>query len=320
MLILRDRRFISAPFDSKQEVESAVAANAEFLFGPGSIYLPKSLLRSTEGLSALPDGYVVDLTAQRWFLIEAELGTDNVWTHIAPKIAKQIIAANQPATRRLLLESVIDLYRNDEAICARFEESKIVGIDVRRALSEIFDRRPLIGITIDTIGHGLREWAYTVNTDVRLWLVRKLVDFQDPKIVAYELPDEYAPTYDSAFMSPPLNGSNGSLQRRIIQDISMADLIGANLLKPGDTLNMTIQSGEEEKKTFEGTLSADGSLSILGRKISSISDAAVFCMNQAGGSQRTANGWIFWRTAEGYSLNDLRHQFLSLTAKNLKAK
>jgi hypothetical protein len=320
MLILRDRRFISAPFDSEQEIESAVASNAEYLFGPGSIYLPKALLRSTEGLGAVPDGYVIDLSTQRWFLIEAELSTSNVWIQIAPKIAKQIIAANQPATRRLLLESMIDLYRNNETICARFEESKIVGIDVRRVLSEIFERRPIIGIPTDSIGTGLREWAYTLNTDVRLWLVRKLVDFDDPQAIAYELPDGYLATYDSASMPPPLNGTNGSTQRRTIHDISMIDLISATLLNPGQILAIIVQSGEDEKKTFEGILLADGSLSIQGRKISSVNDAAVFCLNQAGGSQRTANGWAQWRTEEGYSLNDLRHQFLSRSSKQSKVK
>jgi|WetSurMetagenome_2_1015567.scaffolds.fasta_scaffold135494_1 hypothetical protein len=321
MLILRDRRFISAPFDSEREIESAVAANAEFLFGPNSIYLPKALLRSTEGLGAIPDGYVLDLLAQRWFLIDAELTANDVWTTIAPKVAREIITANQQATRRLLIESVIDLYRNNESICARFEESKIVGIDVRRALSDIFQRRPIVGILIDAMNVGLREWAHTLNTDVKLWLIRKFVDFEDPKIIAYEMPDEYSPTFDSAYMQPPMNGTNGSLlSKRTIQDVSMRDLLTANLLKPNEKLTMSFSAGEDDTKIFEASLFPDGSLSIQGRRISSISDAAVFCMKQAGGNQRTANGWAYWKNEEGYSLDDLRRQFLNLSVKALKTK
>ena len=43
----------------------------------------------------------------------------------------------------------------------------------------------------------MREWAQTLKNEVKLWLVRKLVDFRDPRSVLYEIPDEFKPVFDS---------------------------------------------------------------------------------------------------------------------------
>jgi len=46
MLILQDRKFIKTPFDNEQELEQVVVNNYEYIFGPTSIYLPKTLISS----------------------------------------------------------------------------------------------------------------------------------------------------------------------------------------------------------------------------------------------------------------------------------
>jgi hypothetical protein len=93
MLIFGDRRFISATFDSEAEIENVVNENAEYIFGPDSILLPKSLIKSADGFGSVPDGFAVDFAARRWFIVEAELSSHSVWSHIAPQVAKQIVAA-----------------------------------------------------------------------------------------------------------------------------------------------------------------------------------------------------------------------------------
>ena len=93
MIIQGKTKFITASFGSEQELESVVQSNAEFIFGPDSIYLPKSLIRTSDGVGTIPDGYVVDIAERRWLIIEAELSAHSVWNHIAPQIAKQVIAA-----------------------------------------------------------------------------------------------------------------------------------------------------------------------------------------------------------------------------------
>lgn len=107
MIVQGKTKFIAAPFSSEQELEGVLQSNAEYIFGPDSIYLPKSIIRTSDGAGTIPDGFVVDIAARRWFIVEAELAAHSVWNHIAPQVAKQIIAASQPASRRALTELVV---------------------------------------------------------------------------------------------------------------------------------------------------------------------------------------------------------------------
>jgi hypothetical protein len=89
MLIIDDRKFVQAKFDNEDELERVVIANAEYIFGPSSIYFPKSLIRTVDGTGTIPDGYVIDLDGRRWYIVEAEVSQHSVWNHIAPQVAKQ---------------------------------------------------------------------------------------------------------------------------------------------------------------------------------------------------------------------------------------
>jgi hypothetical protein len=187
MIIFGQSKFISAPFNSEAELERVVQANAEYIFGPDSIYLPKSLIRTSEGTGTIPDGFVIDLATRRWFIVEAELSVHNVWTHIAPQIAKQVIAATQPGSRRALTELVVNRVKENANFREKFEEREIHEIDIRQVLAEIFESKPIVGIPIDEVGPDLREWAQTLRNEVKLWVIRKLVEFGNADNVIYEI-------------------------------------------------------------------------------------------------------------------------------------
>ena len=102
MLILNDRKFIQWQFDSEAEPESVVVANAEYIFGPSSIYFPRKLIKTGDGVGTVPDGFAIDPSTRQWFVVEAELLRHGVWAHIAPQVTKQVIAASQPISRQLL--------------------------------------------------------------------------------------------------------------------------------------------------------------------------------------------------------------------------
>jgi hypothetical protein len=187
--ILGERKFIEAAFSSEQELEQVVVANSEYLFGPSSIYLPRALIRTRDGFGTVPDGFAFDLGARRWFVVEAELGKHNVWSHIAPQVAKQITAANNPAVRQLLIDLVVEKVRDDPAAMEKFTEEEIEVIDIRRVLGEILERNPTVGMPIDNISDDLREWASTLKVSVKLWIVRKHVEFGHPERNLYEIPE-----------------------------------------------------------------------------------------------------------------------------------
>jgi hypothetical protein len=157
MLILGDQRFIEAPFDSEEELEQVVGDNFEYLFGPSSIYLPKSLIRTKDGAGTIPDGYAIDVEARRWYIVEAELAKHSVWNHIAPQIAKQLIATLNPASRQLLIEMVVNRVREDTDAMEKFTDEGIEVINIRGVLGQIFDTDPIVGLPIDRVSNDLGE-------------------------------------------------------------------------------------------------------------------------------------------------------------------
>lgn len=302
MIIYGKSRFIAAPFNSESELEMAVQANAQYIFGPDSLYLPKSLIQTPDGFGTIPDGFVVDFASRTWIIVEAELGVHSVWSHIAPQVAKQMIAASQSTARQMLTELVINRIKVDADLRKRFEEQKIDPLDVRRVLSEIFGQRPLIGIPIDKVPRDLREWTETLKSEVRLWLVRKLVEFGNPQNVMYEVPEEYAPVIDTSPNSPKSGNK--------VYGVSVGDLMDARLVHEGEKLYMSYKPQGGENKLYEATVLEDGSLEVLGTKFSAPSYAALECLQDAGSNRETVNGWRSWKNTSGKFLYDLRAEFL----------
>lgn len=305
MLIIDDRKFVLTKFASEDELERVVIANAEYIFGPSSIYFPKSLIRTTDGAGTIPDGYVIDLDGRRWYIVEVELSQHSVWNHIAPQIAKQIIAANNPVTKQRLIEIAIDHVRDDENLQDKFAEQNIEPIDFRRVLAEILATKPIVGMPIDAVKNDLREWAATLKIDVRLWIVRKYVEFNNPENIVFEIPEEFRPVFDSV---PDESTTNFQIAR---YDVSISDLIDANLLAVGQRLLMPYKPRNGDQKSYEAFVMDDGSLQVLGRSFSTPSYAAIFGIQDAGSSRSTVNGWTAWRLNNGSTLADLRDKLLA---------
>ncbi|MBW1715417.1 MAG: hypothetical protein JRJ77_06240 [Deltaproteobacteria bacterium] len=233
MIIQGDKKFIEAEFENEQEIEDVVIENAENFFGSSSIFLPKKLTKTRDGFGTIPDGFAIDLASRTWYVVEVELVHHSVWSHIAPQVAKQMIAVATPESRQILEEIVIQMFSESEDVKEKFKEEKIKEIDIRKVLAEILSKTPVIGMPIDRISQDLKEGAGTLRNDVRLWLVRKYIEFGAPENVSYEIPEEYRPVLDTTEeKEKPKSGI-------VYYDISLADLLEAGLLSLGDELVMT---------------------------------------------------------------------------------
>ncbi len=305
MIVYGDRKFISSNFESEKKLETVVEMNAEYIFGADSIYLPKTLIKSAEGFGTIPDGFAVDLESRRWFIVEAELASHSIWTHIAPQVARQIVAASQPSSRRILTEIVINRFREDDTLKERFEELGIQQLDIRRVLTEIFESPPIMAIPIGAVGTDLREWAQTLKYEVKLWIIRKLVEFGNPTNVLYEIPDDYRPAFDT---TPDIRDD---IQTNQYYEVSVSDLISSGLLTADQSLYMSYGPRNGEKKHYEAHISADGSFSVLGETFAKPSYAALLCIRNAGSPRSTVNGWTSWKTAARRSLAELREEYLA---------
>ena len=150
--------------------------------------------------------------------------------------------------------------KENPAFREKFEDFGVIEIDIRRFLAEVFEGKPVIGIPIDDVGFDLREWAQTPKIEVRLWIIRKLVEFGNPNNVIYEIPEEYRPVLDT---SPDADESD---RASTYYDVKIADLMDRQLLTPAhQSVFMSYGPRGGERKQYEAIISPDGSLTTLGR-------------------------------------------------------
>ncbi len=291
MLILQETKYIKSPFINEDELEQVVISNFEYLFGPTSIYLPKKLIKTGDGTGTIPDGFVIDLGEKKWYLVEAELLHHNVWHHIAPQISKQIIACLQPLSKKTIEDLAVEQYQNDDTTKEKFNEQGIKEINVRKALAEILEFEPQIGIPIDAISGDLKEWARTLKYNVKLWRITKYVEFNNPESIIFEFPEEFKPELDTE-EEKIVSNTKAEISR---YEANIVDLIAAKLLAVGDTLTMEYKPRNGQKKKYEGRIEEDGTISLLGQTYSSPSYAALAGIQDAGSNRKTVNGWTSWK-------------------------
>jgi hypothetical protein len=311
MLKLGDRIFIKDDFSDESEIETVVIENADYIFGPSSIFMPKALIKTTGGVGTIPDGFVVDLAAKKWFIVEAELSQHNLWTHIAPQIAKQLTASVEPNTRSAIANMVIRKATSDQAVMEKFAAENIAPIHIHQLITQILQTAPVIGIPIDEVSADLKVWATGIRAEVKLWEINKYVEFGNTSIVLYQFPEEYKPAFDTEV------GSGGGSGPLIQYDITVKNLLEAELMHAGQILTMSYKPEGGTRKNYSAIVNSDGTLVVMNKTFTSPSYAALYCIQSAGSPRKTTNGWTSWKDPNGNLLSKLREKYLK-TKSNLK--
>jgi hypothetical protein len=249
MLIFQDRKFIKTPFDNENEIEQVVVDNYEFLFGPNSIYLPKTLIKTSDGSGTIPDGFAIDLGSRKWYLVEAELIHHSVWTHIAPQVSKQIIATQQTISKKRLEDLAVEQFQADETTKEKFSDLGIKEIDIRKVLGEILEKEPTVGVPIDDLTNDLKDWARTLKYNVKLWVIKKYVEFNNSANVVYELPEEFKPDLDTE-QEETNETTTGSITT---YDVGLSDLLKAGLITENQKILMNYKPRNGQQKKYIGT-------------------------------------------------------------------
>ena len=307
MLIFKDTKFIKSPFNDEAELEQVIIDNYEYLFGPTSFYLPKKKIKTADGIGTIPDGFAIDIGQRKWYLVEAELMHHSVWNHIAPQVTKQLLASQQQITRRTLVDLSVKQYQEDSYTKEKFDDLNIHAINVRQVIGDILETEPIIGVPIDGVTNDLKDWARTLRYKVKLWIVNKFVELNNPLNVVFEFPEEFKPELDTEEESKPQK-----LNTEITKyDVKISDLIETSLLNISDKIAMTYKPRNGQQKKYEATVLEDGSLELLGQTFSSPSYAALACIQNAGSDRKTVNGWTSWKTSKNKTLAELRDQFMN---------
>lgn len=156
----------------------------------------------------------------------------------------------------------------------------------------------------------MKDWSRTLRYNVKLWIVRKFVEFKNAQNIIYEFPEEFKPELDTEEESEPKQ-PNTEIAR---YDVDIIDLIEAGLLVPGDKLFMQYKPRNGQQRKYEATVLEDGSIQLLNQVFSSPSYAAVAGIQEAGSDRKTVNGWTAWKDSQGRSLAELREQLLNIPA------
>lgn len=307
MLVFKNTKYIKSPFDSEAELEQVIFDNYEYLFGPTSFYLPKAKIRTADGAGTIPDGFAIDIGQKKWYLVEAELMHHSVWNHIAPQVTKQILASQQPITKRTLIDLAVEQYQSDPYTREKYEDLNIAQINVRQVIGDILETDPIIGVPIDGVTNDLRDWARTLKYKVKLWVVSKFVEFNNPQNIVFEFPEEFKPELDTEEEGKPKAANTQIVQ----YDVDLSDLMNAGLLNVGESLTMVYKPRNGQQRRYEAIVLEDGSLQVLGQQFSSPSYAALAGIQEAGSDRKTVNGWTSWKNNQSLTLADLRDQLLN---------
>jgi len=230
MLISGKKKYVQSPFVSEEELRGMVVENTDYFFGPSSFCLSKELISTRDGFGEIPDGFAIDIESRRWFILNANFAKNDVWSHIAPQVVRQLIAAERATTKQLLVELIIQQVREDENIMEKLSAAGIFkrgdkGVfdkDIRGILGEIFGKSPILGMAIDSISDDLRDWATTLRVDVKLWKIKKYADMGNSKNTLYEIPPR--PELDTARKSDSSESETADSKEEDQDEMSVKEL------------------------------------------------------------------------------------------------
>ena len=310
MLLFGDRKFLKTPFVNEDELEQVILSNYEYLFGPSSVYLPKSKITTADGIGTIPDGFVIDIEKKIWYVVEIELISHGVYEHIVKQVTKQLNAAAQAVTKQKIEDLTVVQYDTDRTTKEKFDEANIREINVRKVVSDILKSSPIVGMPIDDINNDLRDYSKTLKNGMKTWIVAKYVELGNPENIIYEFPEEYKPEIDTEETFFESN-ENTSSSKIALYNIVLMDLVRSGLLSPPELLYMEYKPRKGQgKKKYQATILKDGSLSFHNQIFSAPSNAALAGIQDAGSDRKTVNGWTAWKKEDGRTLAQLRDVFM----------
>jgi predicted transport protein len=150
MLIIDGVKYkLWTPKDEEKEFHPMIKEHSKEIFGENSVYFDiKYKLSSKSEIAAIPDAYVITLSKPyEWYIVENELASHPVYSHIVPQISKFVDNIEELETQRDI-RSILDKEVNEDIVLKALIEKK-TGQDSYRFLSELLSKQPKIALIID---------------------------------------------------------------------------------------------------------------------------------------------------------------------------
>ncbi|MCE4609258.1 MAG: hypothetical protein F7C36_02615, partial [Desulfurococcales archaeon] len=143
---------------------------------------------SIAGTSSIPDGFVIDFERKIWHVVEIELKSHGVWSHIIPQVSKHLVAVNNPLEKRKLIEIFSNLIKDNKDLKELITKVGISTEDLWRELENIIDKNPILTIIIDGVPKDLKVWINTIKINSNIIEVLKYKNEEGE--VIYYIQDE----------------------------------------------------------------------------------------------------------------------------------
>ena len=146
------------PEDEENEFHPMIKEHSKQIFGTDSVYFDlKHKLKSKSGIASIPDAYVITLSKPyEWYIVENELASHPVYSHIFPQISKFISGIDNLKSQRDII-SILDKEIMRDEVLKAIVETKIHPEETHRFLSSLISKPPRIAIIIDQETEEVKE-------------------------------------------------------------------------------------------------------------------------------------------------------------------
>lgn len=168
------------PYASEEELEKLATEHAEELFGKDIHFFDvKRKIISRSGIGSKPDGYLVDLSSDEFFVVEIELSSHDVVSHVMNQLHRFKLAMQNSATRNDLAmflagEAKRGSKESDANYLARIIEG---GVGIFVVIDEVSDKLMEVVEEVGRDGTDVRAIPFETYTNSRNQFVHKFTKF-----------------------------------------------------------------------------------------------------------------------------------------------
>jgi len=110
---------------AEEELEQSIRYHSKEIFGPDSIYFDiKTKIKTSVGLSTVPDAYLINFVKKAFYIIEVELSTHPEYDHINRQIGRFIGALTNYKARQKIA-SILKEYIDQDITLKKFVDDKL---------------------------------------------------------------------------------------------------------------------------------------------------------------------------------------------------
>lgn len=167
-IVIKDNiKYLPHHYKSEGELETFVKNYIEVIFGDDSIFFERSKIETKAGIGSIPDGFVLSLTGDKWYIFEVELANHPLYNHIVPQLTKFYGAIKNYTTKRKLVDVFYDEIKTNIQLECKFSSFGIKK-ELYKVLTDIINKSPEIVIIIDAKTKELEEICETLPFSVKV--------------------------------------------------------------------------------------------------------------------------------------------------------